>query len=114
MELIKVWRKDGFTLRLFDTGKYHSRGTAMLAYTLKDKGTLIFEGDDFSSSPMHAIDSLETVTSLLGFLTLRPGDTDREYFDKYTPAQMAWCQSSRCELLGLIQYLMEERQNKRK
>lgn len=27
---------------------------------------------------------------LLGFLTLRPGDTDREYFDKYTPAQLEY------------------------
>lgn len=60
----------------------------------------IFQGADFQPSPMHAADSDAALLALLGFLTLRPGDTDSECFDKYTPAQMAWAQSSECESLS--------------
>jgi hypothetical protein len=113
-ELIKVWRKNGFTLRMYDTYKRDWRGQTRVAYTLKDRRKLIFEGTDFSGSPLHCDDSLESVASLLGFLTLRPGDTYREYFDKYTPEQLAWCESSRCQELGMIQYYLEERLNNKR
>lgn len=113
MELIKTWRKDGFTLRLYDLFKRDSLGKSILAYELKDGRKVIFSGDDFACSPLHGIDSLDTVVSLLGFLTLKPGDTDREYFDKYTPDQLEWCQSFRCDLLSLIQLELEERLSRR-
>jgi hypothetical protein len=51
----------------------------------------LFEGADFCCSPMDAIDSDATVAAILGFLTLRPGDTDAEYFDDYTDAQREYC-----------------------
>lgn len=49
--------------------------------------------DDFHASPCHAIDSDEPLRSLLGFLTLRPGDTDSEYFANYTPRQWEFVNS---------------------
>ena len=110
-ELIKTWRKAGFTLRMWDTGICGSSGQTVLAYELKDGRKVIFSGDDFAGSPMHADDSLATVAALLNFLTLKPGDTDPEYFAKYTPAQMDWCESSRCDELGQIQFEMAERHN---
>ncbi len=70
----------------------------------------IFEGDDFGPSPLHADDSLDTVAALLGFLTCKPGDTDREYFASYTPLQLDWCTSSQAENLSLWVY---DRENKR-
>lgn len=106
-EPIKVWRKAGFTLRLWDTGTYDRRGCTRLRYQLKDGQRVIFEGANYCASPLHADDSRETVAGLLGFLTLKPGDTDREYFDNYTPAQMDWTRSSRCDYLGMLQYDME-------
>jgi hypothetical protein len=54
-------------------------------------GGLLFSGADYGCSPMHAIDSDETLRSLLGFLTLRPGDTDAEYFKDYTQDQLDFC-----------------------
>lgn len=54
-------------------------------------GAVIFEGEDYGCSPCHAIDSDEAVRGILSFLTLRPGDTDREYFEGYTPAQLEYC-----------------------
>jgi hypothetical protein len=50
-------------------------------------GVVIFEGDDFGCSPMHAIDSDDCLRGILCFLTLRPGDTDADYFADYTETQ---------------------------
>jgi hypothetical protein len=52
------------------------------------KDTLLFRGDDYSPSPMAKWDSKESLAGLMGFLTLKPGDTDSEYFRKYTLDQM--------------------------
>ena len=60
----------------------------------------LFVGDNFGCSPLHAINSKDAAKSLLGFLTLRPGDTDAEYFDDYTPQQLAWAQSYGCAALA--------------
>lgn len=80
-----------FTLRMWDTGRREG-SHYQLGYDLRKRESgrweLLFTGEDYGCSPMHAIDSNESVRSLLGFLTLRPGDTDREYFDRYTPAQL--------------------------
>jgi hypothetical protein len=80
---------------MFDTGRTDSLGKARLAYRLTMRAgrtsTVLFEGEDFSCSPLHAIDADQTVGALLGFLTLRPGDTDQEYFANYTAAQLAYC-----------------------
>jgi hypothetical protein len=112
MEL-KVWSKSGFTLRMWDTGRRDWRGQSILRYQLKDRRRVVFEGDDFAGSPLHADDSLNTVAVLLGFLTLQPGDTDREYFDRYTPDQMDWCQGDRAETLRYIQFELGERTSRR-
>lgn len=73
-----------FTLSLY------WRGTERIGYRLTQSGEKkpIFEGQDFRPSPMHSVDGDEAVKALMGFLTLRPGDTDREYFDDYTPRQL--------------------------
>jgi hypothetical protein len=105
----RVWRRDGFTLKLWDTHRRDSYGKHVLAYKLLDGGRLIFKGDDFHCSPLHVVDSLDTVEGLLAFLTLRPGDTDSDYFALYTPRQLAWCRSPRCELLSFIRLELEER-----
>ena len=54
----------------------------------------LFEGRDYSTGFSTSVDSDEALRGLMGFLTLRPGDTDAEYFDNYTPAQMAWAQAN--------------------
>ena len=92
----------GHTLRTWDTGRLRN-GRTCIGYELRDlAGAVLFRGEDFGPSPMHADDSDETLRALIGFLTLRPGDTDREYFADYTPAQLAFARSSTCELLQFI------------
>jgi hypothetical protein len=53
--------------------------------------TVLFTGTDYGCSPLHSIDGDGSIAGLLGFLTLRPGDTDAEYFEAYTPEQLAYC-----------------------
>ena len=82
-----------FRLRLWATNRRDSRGQDYLRYEFSQtdvgsrKSHVIFEGSDFSGSPMDADDSLVTARGLLRFLTLRPGDTDDDYFANYTPEQ---------------------------
>ena len=96
----------GHTLRTWDTGRTSGGGMmrrARIGFELRDPaGALIFQGDDFGSSPMLAIDSDEALRGLLGFLTLRPGDTDRDYFAGYSPEQLAFAGSSECEELACL------------
>jgi hypothetical protein len=50
-----------------------------------NKCKVIFEGEDFATP--GAVDSDDAIRGLMGFLTLKPGDTDKDYFKNYTPTQ---------------------------
>jgi hypothetical protein len=80
-----------FTLKLYSLGQSDNH----LGYKLTMKEhrvtTLLFEGEDFRCSPLHAQDSDDCIKSLMTFLTLRPGDTDAEYFARYTKIQRDYC-----------------------
>lgn len=88
-----------FTLVMWDTHHaYHGGPQWCIGYrfTMREphnNPVVVFEAEDYGCSPLHAIDSDDCVNGLMNFLTLRPGDTDREYFDEYTPEQMDYCQS---------------------
>jgi hypothetical protein len=110
---IKTWTRDGFRLRLWATGERDWRGQTRLAYSFADRAWSgepgeVFAGEDFAGSPMHADDSMETVRGLLSFLSLRPGDTDSEYFADYTERQRAWC-DDRAEYLSCFTMDPKER-----
>jgi hypothetical protein len=104
-ELIRVWRAGGFLLKLWDTHRSDRYGKTILAYKLFDNGRLIFKGDDFHCSPLHALDSNATVAGLLAFLSLKPGDTDSEWFEAYSPAQLTWCRIRAEELSWHVEEL---------
>lgn len=106
-DIIRVFRQDGFTLQMWSTHRTDWRGQTVIGFKLWDHGKLIFTGEDFSGSPMHADDSIATVAALLSFLSLKPGDTDDEYFAEYTPAQMEWVESGRADDLSLIVHDIE-------
>ncbi len=98
------WHEDGFELFIFHT---HQRrdGKWRMAYVLFDDGEVIFKGDDFFSP--NDFDERWNVAQLLGFLSLQDGDTDREYFDEYTPQEIAW-RDERAAELGLWVAFMED------
>jgi hypothetical protein len=89
-----------YHLRLWDTGE--TKGNkSRLAYQLTGvAGETVFSGEQFCCSPSIAIDSDECLRILLSFLTIRPGDTDQEYFDDYTPSQLAFAEGD-AEYLSL-------------
>ena len=84
-----------FRLLTWDTNKTDSMGKNIVGYQFYkvDTGEVIFSGEDFCCSPLHAIDSNECLRSLMTFITLRPGDTDKEYFENYTPEQMEFAEN---------------------
>ena len=106
MEHIRTWQNGPYTLDLWDTYKRDGHGKVLLHYHFKHEALMIFEGSDFACSPMDAIDSDACVASLLGFLSLRPGDTDDEYFDGYTERQIAW-RDEHAEDLSMIVHDIE-------
>jgi len=86
-----------YTLETWDGGPDSPFGRQYIGYRFSNpKGEPIFDTTLNSApmgvSPLYAVDSDEALRALLGFLTLRPGDTDREYFDGYTPAQLAFAE----------------------
>src|SRR5262245_47785344 len=68
-----------FTLTMWDTGRINSMGKWMVGYRLTmcrsvftgtryagRKSVVLFEGEDFGCSPLHAIDSNATVEGVMG------------------------------------------------
>ena len=85
----------GYRLLTWETGNRCRTGQCKLGYAFwppKAKEPM-FSGEDFGCSPMDPVDSDAALRGILGFLTLRPGDTDAEYFDDYTDAQRAFAES---------------------
>lgn len=115
-EHLKTWEADGFRLDTWDTHRTDYLGKSILRYELRDRSTappefaagkgefshwgVVFEGEDFACSPMHAIDSPEAMAGILTFLSLGHGDTDENYFEHYTPKQREWMEM-RAEDLSL-------------
>lgn len=93
-------------LTVGDVGNWKG-GRAYYNYTFQVDGRALFAGSDFSPSPMDDPYSAESLISLLGWLVLKPGDTDDEYFTEYTPEQLEWANSALCEFLSLIPYDFE-------
>lgn len=111
-----------FSLAMWHTGLFDSRGSERMGYRVRclrsrdtsfkgdrvfQPGQVIFQGEDFHGSPLHASDSDRTLGSLVGFLSLRPGDTDAEYFESYTDLQLAFADCFG-EELSLISSELEE------
>jgi hypothetical protein len=111
MNPIRTWKADRFKLEIFDHPKqWFGVPQHRLAYKFYDRDVLIFEGDDYGCSPLNAIDSDECVSSLLSFLSLRPGDTDAEYFKDYTEAQLCFADHYGEELSMYVLDLEEKNQ----
>lgn len=88
----------GYRLATWDThmqrGNHHYIG-----YRLINKnGVVIFQGTDFGVPFSMSIDGDDTLRQLMGFLTLRPGDTDDEYFENYSPVQQEFAEKDAEEM----------------
>jgi hypothetical protein len=86
-------KDNSYYLVIWDTGNFDEYGKCILGYRLNQNGKILFCGEDFHNSPVLCIDSDETVKELMGFLTLKPGDTDKEYFNSYTSEQLEFAKT---------------------
>jgi hypothetical protein len=91
-EHLRTWTApaDAYRLELYTTYQIDEYGKEILAYQFFHNDVVVFEGADFHCPQWTPIDGDQTVASLLAFLSLKPGDTDPEYFAGYTPEQMAF------------------------
>ncbi len=116
LEWLRAEQRSGIRVDLWDTHNNRPNGQSQLAYRLcvaaGERWEVIFAGEDFGSSPRHAIDAEETLAALLGFLSLRPGDTEAEYFERYTPRQLEFA-LERGEELALWSNDLEEPKGER-
>lgn len=60
----------------------------------------VFDGRDFCPGPLSRYWDRCAIRDLVTFLTLMPGDTDPEYFEKYTPEQLDYCATHADALYG--------------
>lgn len=100
----------------FSTTKVKSLGVSVTTYYCGDKlaykmyvdGKLLFKGTQFKPGAIRNWDDLEANIDLLSFLSVGIHDTSKEYFDDYTPAQLAWAKDNgysitvREQLSGLV------------
>jgi hypothetical protein len=88
-DLLRDVDLDGFRLQIMDENSTKNGKAQIRAILFDQEGRMLFE-EIIGCSPLHSVDSDAAVRSAIGFLTLRPGDTDPEYFDDYTRRQLAW------------------------
>lgn len=99
METIKhIKLLEGYEIKLFDNPFSYE--------FISPEGEVIFQGQDFKPSPCFAIDSLDSVFTLLSFLTLRKRDTDKEYFEDYTEKQLEF-RDNQAEYLSIYNIFEE-------
>jgi hypothetical protein len=91
--LVRTWEAEDYRPELFDTLRVDRHGKSVLACRFLHRGRLILAGANFHRSPLHAVDTDVTVASPLAFLSLKPGDTDPEYFEEYTAEQLAFARA---------------------
>lgn len=84
-----------FALELWDTGlrmdPNHSRLGYCLVMYAEGERWVLFRAEDYGVPSHQCIDSDDSVRGLMTFLTLRPGDTDADYFADYTLDQREYC-----------------------
>lgn len=85
-----------FTLTLTHTGRTGEYGKDRIAYKLtmrepNARAVTLFEGDDLFLH-IREDDASDAVRGCMGFLTLREGDVESEYFERhaYGPLQLAY------------------------
>ncbi len=91
--LVPAWQIDADHLLEVEAAGRTDEGRIRWRYRLSRRRRTIFAGSDICSgvgavlTPGELISAARTV---LHYLTLRPGDTDADYFDFYTRVQLEW------------------------
>jgi len=103
--LLRDVRICGHRLIVWDDHTHYGTGQhrVRFAFYLPRARTPLFVSE-CGVAPSDPIDSDAALVGILGWLVLKPGDTDSGYFAEYTAAQLDWCQGSAAEEIGLYVY----------
>jgi hypothetical protein len=96
--MIEIRLIEGYKIILTDNEEYRFQNP---------KGEILFEGNDFKPGYFNSFCSMDSAFSLMGFLTLKEGDVEPEYFEDYTRKQIAFMED-KAEELSLYPLYYEE------
>lgn len=91
-----------FTLHLYDGEARDDAGRSAVCCVLKQGRKVVFSAmtPKLAAYGHHSVDGDAAVRNVMGWLTLRLGDTDSDYFRNYTPEQLDFA-STHAETLSL-------------
>lgn len=103
---ILVWEQDDYRAEIwFD--RFGEYGRIHLLFDFYFKGEKVFESMPFSPAPGTTGNYHAVVENAVFFMSLQPGDTDDEFFEDYTPEQLAFVKEHG-EDLSLIAFDLEQ------
>lgn len=94
-EIMQRFREAGVEVNIY------WNGGDTCSYTFSVNGIELARGNDFRPSPIYNIDNINTMVSLFGFLTVKIGATDPEYFNNHTPEHLLWLESLQRDEINL-------------
>lgn len=92
-EPMRTWNDPdgyGFRVELYETSRTSDWGKSVVEYKFYHQGELIFQ-DSICVPGTRSVDGDETLALVIGWCCLRPGDTDKNFFNGYSERQMDWC-----------------------
>lgn len=87
MQDTAIWQEGSYSLYYREILGNHRHKTTV-QYVFYFDGNIIFQGTDYHPSPLCSVGDNKCTSDLLMFLSLKPGDTDKEYFENYTQEQL--------------------------
>ena len=79
-------------VRAFERSGWMADSHTRIDVEVRQDGAVIFpRGSLWCGIPSHqSIDGIDAKACVLGLVSMRPGDTDSDYFDSYSADQLAW------------------------
>jgi hypothetical protein len=110
---LRVWLCSPFLLHMWQehNNPNNTESHEYLSYQFWCDGKLIFQGNTYGWPRRggKSIDGDFTLAGLLRHLAIKPGDTDREVFDSYTPEQLEFAEQHGEQLWQLADELENPR-----
>jgi len=94
---VKRFKEPSVVIYAFDGGGQRPNHTR-IDVEVRQGGKVIFPRNALYCATPGCIDDDSAKELVMSLVAMRPGDTDRDYFDSYTPAQREWAERNGEEL----------------
>lgn len=81
-------------IRAFDDLGWDGAGRVKLTCEVRQGGVTIFPRGQLTCALHGSSDGVKARELVMSLVAMRPGDTDRDYFDGYTPSQLEWARAN--------------------